>query len=361
MRRGRSGSMAIELAMWLPVMFLLIGGIVQFGKITYIYYSLQKTMTAVANYLAVQNGVNFCLGASDPAIAAAIQFGITGTTDGSGAADDYRPERRHDYGHHAMHRPGDADVGRLRGGRLRHAGGRPASGLHHRFDAQRLHRAAAHSVHSGGPDSAEAAGRDGQWRRIMRRPRSGQASIEFALLYGAVILPLTFMVVFVSEMLWVWHSVVDFTRDGATYAATHCWMGDGGNVTTYMTTHVPRMIDMDKFQSGEAGLQVSYFSQDPATGQLTPFACASGAECSAGCVPDAVTVSVTSYQFTRGFPHFSNCRRSRFRPSPPACRCRAPAATKRGTVCHEKGFLCLIQRYWSLPATNISARWCATT
>src|SRR6478609_9446011 len=104
--------------------------------------------------------------------------------------------------------------------------------------------------------------------------RSGQASIEFALLYSAVILPLTFMVVFVSEMLWVWHSVVDFTRDGATYAATHCWMGDGGNVTTYMTTHVPRMIDMDKFQSGEAGLQISYFSQDPATGQLTPFACA---------------------------------------------------------------------------------------
>ena len=42
MRRGRSGSMAIELAMWLPFMFLLIGGIVQFGKITYIYYSLQK-------------------------------------------------------------------------------------------------------------------------------------------------------------------------------------------------------------------------------------------------------------------------------------------------------------------------------
>src|SRR5712675_608914 len=67
-----------------------------------------------------------------------------------------------------------------------------------------------------------------------KRRRSGQASIEFALLYGAVILPLTFMIVFVSEMLWVWHSVVDFTRDGANYAATHCWMGDGGNVTTYM-------------------------------------------------------------------------------------------------------------------------------
>ena len=80
-------------------------------------------------------------------------------------------------------------------------------------------------------------------------------------MYGAVILPLTFMVVFVSEMLWVWHSVVDFTRDGAHYATTHCWMGDGSNVLTYMTTHVPRMIDMDKFQTGSAGLQVDYFSR----------------------------------------------------------------------------------------------------
>jgi len=130
--------------------------------------------------------------------------------------------------------------------------------------------------------------------------RSGQAAVEFALLYSVVALPLTFMLVFVSEMLWVWHSVSDFTRVGATYAATHCWMGDGSNVTTYMTTHVPRMIDMDKFQNGEAGLQVSYFSADPATGQLAPFTCAAGADCSANCIPDAVTVSGTSYQFTKG-------------------------------------------------------------
>ena len=70
MRRGRGGSMAIELAMWLPILFLLIGGLIQFGKITYIYYSLQKTMNTVASYLAVQNGVNFCPDASDPSIAA---------------------------------------------------------------------------------------------------------------------------------------------------------------------------------------------------------------------------------------------------------------------------------------------------
>ena len=73
--------------------------------------------------------------------------------------------------------------------------------------------------------------------------RSGQAAVEFAVLYAGVILPLTFMTIFVAEMLWIWHSVADFTRDGARYAVTHCWMADGSNVTGYMQSHVPAMID----------------------------------------------------------------------------------------------------------------------
>ena len=48
MRRGRSGNAAIELAMWLPILLLLITGVIQFGKITYIYYSLKKTVNTVA-------------------------------------------------------------------------------------------------------------------------------------------------------------------------------------------------------------------------------------------------------------------------------------------------------------------------
>ena len=94
MRRGRNGSMTIELAMWLPVIFLLLAGIIQFGKITYIYYSLEKTVNTVASYLAVQSGVNFCPDAGDPAVAAAIQFALTGTTDGSGptAITDLTPD-----------------------------------------------------------------------------------------------------------------------------------------------------------------------------------------------------------------------------------------------------------------------------
>ena len=38
--------------------------------------------------------------------------------------------------------------------------------------------------------------------------RRGQALTEFALLYTGAVLPLTFMVVFVAQMLWIWHSVV---------------------------------------------------------------------------------------------------------------------------------------------------------
>ena len=136
-----------------------------------------------------------------------------------------------------------------------------------------------------------------------RRSRSGNATIEFAVMYAGVILPLTFMLVFVSEMLWIWHSVCDFTRDGARYAATNCWMADSSNVIGYMQANVPPMIDQNEFQNGTASIGVSYFQQDPTTGALLPFSCLS-AECSAGCVPDAVSVSITNYQFTRFSSYF---------------------------------------------------------
>ena len=90
----------------------------------------------------------------------------------------------------------------------------------------------------------------------------------------------------------------DFTRDGARYATTHCWTGNGDNVMTYMRSHVPRMIDMDQFQQGQAELAVTYYSRDPDTGSLVDFTCASG-ECSVDCIPDAVTVRVSSYEFRR--------------------------------------------------------------
>jgi len=122
--------------------------------------------------------------------------------------------------------------------------------------------------------------------------QSGQALTEFALLYAGVILPLTFMAIFVAEALWIWHSVVDFTRDGARFAVTHyCQAPDGSNVVTYMQSHVPAMVDQAQFQAaGTATVQVQYLD---ATG--SPFA---QGDC-ADCVPDSVSVSVTNYTFGR--------------------------------------------------------------
>jgi len=124
-------------------------------------------------------------------------------------------------------------------------------------------------------------------------PLRGQATIEFVLIYGAIFLPLTFMTIFVAEMLWVWHSAVEFTRDGANYAATHC-ATDGSNVVLFMQSHVPPMIDQNQFQSGDVTIQVQYFSRN-ADGTMSPY---DPATC-AGCVPDAVSVSLAGYQFLR--------------------------------------------------------------
>jgi hypothetical protein len=122
--------------------------------------------------------------------------------------------------------------------------------------------------------------------------RRGQALTEFAVLYAGVILPLTFMTIFVAEALWIWHSVVDFTRDGARFAATHyCQAPDGSNVVSYMQAHVPPMVDQAQFQlGGTATVQVQYMD-----GTGAPFA---QGDCG-DCVPDSVSVSVANYSFGR--------------------------------------------------------------
>jgi hypothetical protein len=131
----------------------------------------------------------------------------------------------------------------------------------------------------------------------VRRER-GQATIEYVITFAAIIVPLTFGIVFTAQLLWVWHSVVDFTREGARYATTHCWQASRDNVVGHMRTNVPAMVDQDQFQSGQAEIEVQYFARDPETGNLAEFAC-DGSECSTECIPDAVTVRVRNYEFRR--------------------------------------------------------------
>jgi TadE-like protein len=80
---SRKGNTIIETALFLPVLLVFLMGMEQIGKVTYLYYSLKKAEYTVARYVGTQQGVNFCAGQSDPAIAAGINLALTGTTDGT--------------------------------------------------------------------------------------------------------------------------------------------------------------------------------------------------------------------------------------------------------------------------------------
>jgi hypothetical protein len=134
-----------------------------------------------------------------------------------------------------------------------------------------------------------------------KRRRSGQVLLEYSFLYIGVIVPFTFGIMYVAQLLWVWHSMVEFTRDGARYASTHCWQADGGNVLQYMYTHVPVNVEQAQFSQANANatVTVTYSSVDPDTGALSDFSC--DADCTVSCVPDVVTVSVQNYVYGKFF------------------------------------------------------------
>jgi hypothetical protein len=133
------------------------------------------------------------------------------------------------------------------------------------------------------------------------RPRAhnrlrGQATVEYALTLAGILIPVIFGIIYLARILWLWHSMVEFTREGALYAATHCWQAGGSNVVNYMQSNVPVNLDQAQFSSGGAAdIQVNYYSIDPSSGALTDFSC--DTDCSSTCIPDTVTVRVANYQF----------------------------------------------------------------
>lgn len=126
------------------------------------------------------------------------------------------------------------------------------------------------------------------------RGRRGQAAVEWIIVWSAVVLPLTFMLIFTAQMLWTFHSVAEWTRIGARYAATHCFQ-NGANVQEFMRTVVPANPEIEQFRQGPAEIQVTYYSRNAESGQLEEFSC--DAECSRECVPDAVRVAVVNYEY----------------------------------------------------------------
>lgn len=81
---NRSGSAIIETAIFLPFLLVMLVAMEQIAKVTWVYYSIKKIEFTIARYVATQQGVDFCAGNSDPTITAAINLGLTGTTDGTG-------------------------------------------------------------------------------------------------------------------------------------------------------------------------------------------------------------------------------------------------------------------------------------
>ncbi|MDX2181206.1 MAG: TadE family protein [Bryobacteraceae bacterium] len=144
-------------------------------------------------------------------------------------------------------------------------------------------------------------GRNGSARGQSRNAsggKKGQAATEFALAYIAILVPVTFAMIYTALLLWTWHSISDFTREGARYAVSHCWQNGAGNVLTWMRQNVPLTWDREQFVSGPAEIQVLYYARNPESGELTEFTC--DGDCSTACVPDVVKVAVANYEF-RGF------------------------------------------------------------
>jgi Flp pilus assembly protein TadG len=81
MRRGRGGNAVVETAMWMPVLFLLIAGVIQFGKLTYLDYVLNKIVYNAARNMASAQNLNLC-DPADPATTAAITAAINDPATG---------------------------------------------------------------------------------------------------------------------------------------------------------------------------------------------------------------------------------------------------------------------------------------
>jgi len=75
---SRQGSALIEGAMFIPLVILLLLGMMEFGRITYTYYQLQKTMYAFARVAGTQQNINVCE-LNNELLTQAISIARTGT------------------------------------------------------------------------------------------------------------------------------------------------------------------------------------------------------------------------------------------------------------------------------------------
>jgi Flp pilus assembly protein TadG len=92
--RHRRASAVIEAAMWVPLLFAFFFGIVEFGRLSYTYYTVHKILYNIARAAGTQPGSDFCDDA-DPTIQAIKEFTLASADEenSSGSVlDDLTPE-----------------------------------------------------------------------------------------------------------------------------------------------------------------------------------------------------------------------------------------------------------------------------
>ena len=79
----RRGNAALESALLLPVLLVMLLGMVEVARVTLVFFSLQKILYTAARWAGTQQGINFC-DDTDAILAAARNYAISGSTDTSG-------------------------------------------------------------------------------------------------------------------------------------------------------------------------------------------------------------------------------------------------------------------------------------
>ena len=83
MPRLRQGQAAVETALILPLIVMMLFGAFQFGRVFYLYNTLQKSLRGGVQYVLRSQGVNFC-DPNDPILIDARNFIVFGNLQGTG-------------------------------------------------------------------------------------------------------------------------------------------------------------------------------------------------------------------------------------------------------------------------------------
>ena len=81
--RSDGGQAAMEMALLVPLLMLLLFGAFQIARLFYVYQTLQKALRGGAGFLARSTGVNYC-NLDDPALTDARNFIVFGNLQGTG-------------------------------------------------------------------------------------------------------------------------------------------------------------------------------------------------------------------------------------------------------------------------------------